>query len=454
MRWIQIFMMMVALIDIYPDITSAGYGCEMSFTDSRDGLGTFSQVLCWLGDSLNPWTICRHNALASFCTEFVEQIALFFGLVLTSAPKPSISYVRVTQFLFGFSLAERVVRLIYYSVALNQGVSFLKESTSCVFSSSFHDEDGAEMKEESLRNIIFILLSAVFYSAYIWGASALMKVLKKGGTGDERVAGDDILSIVRRDPPHILVMSSAFGLMPLRSAAIVISMGLAGLCFFNGFNNIYRMSNFCGTFEMESTWCIWPFGVLSTMDQALCLGICLYTTKCLLELKKETRFSSLTKWWAYLSLSSFALVISSVYIVSEHYPSYYMDGMKSDVWIYYTRFWLSLTQVAVLHSISVVRLAGGRGSEDPDIAEDLIYEKLSAEHGKDVVSDTDSLADLFGSGPSGSYKDDAGLDSYSASSSEEETSGIRTPKINGFSGIAMGNQAMDGLQVGTHVPGN
>ena len=449
MRWIQVFMLCAALIDIYPSITEVGYECEMSFTDSSAALGTFSQVLCWIGYELSPWSVCRHNAMVSFYSELFDQMALFFGLVLLSSPKPSIAYVKITRYLIAFSTVESIVRLIYFSLAYAQGGSFLKESSSCIFGGSSAD-DGKQMTSEAFNQIIYECLSLMFYTAYIWGTFALVPVLKRGGTGDERVAGSDVLSIVQRNPPKLLVLTSTFGLAPLRPAALILAMGMLGMCCFNGFNNAWRMVYWCGKFEMEAAWCVWPYGIVSAVDQFVCIVACLYTTSCLITMSSGIKFSRVASLWMYVSISSAALLAGSLYIASEKYPAYWMDGMRSDVWVYYARFWMGLVLAVLAYSISIVRLAGGTGAENEVAASDLIYDRLSESKGDGETSETDSLADLFGDNSASmvaaAVADEPAKDfSDYGSSNSRESSAVHTPMIPG-SVVAMSGQAVDGLR--------
>jgi hypothetical protein len=402
MRWIQIFMIGISLMDIYPAVTEMGYECEMQFTDDSAALGTFGQVYCALKSHAMPWTVCKMNAMESFFSEFTDQIALFFGLVLMSSPKPSISYVRVARYLIIFSVIESLVRLPYFSLAYVQGSEFMKASSSCIFEVSAGGSDSKHMQSEALKGIIYELLSIIFYSGFIWGTYVLIPVLKKGGTGDERVAGSDVLSLVRVNPPKLLVLTSAFGVAPLRIASILLSLGMVGMCVYNGFNNILRMASWCGSFEMETSWCRWPYGILSAIDQLVCILIALYTIHALVFLRPDKKFPSLSLLWGYLTLSSFVFVIGAVYVILNKYPAYWFSGMRSDLWIYYTRFWFAANLVIFTRSIAVIRIAGGTGSEDERAATDLIYANLSdakKENGLGLTmedSDNDSLTDLLG----------------------------------------------------------
>lgn len=243
-------MWIVALFNIYPAVTEIGYECEMSFTDASNVMGTFSQLLCWFNRDLKSWVLCERNSLISFWTEFSDQIALFFGLILLSSPKPSIVYVKVTRVFFILSTVESVSRFIYYSLVFAKGVQFLRASTSCAFDVAPTSEDTAKIESEALRELIYEMLNIIFYSAFIWGTFALVSVLRRGGTGDERISGEsDVLSIVKQNPPKMLVMSSAFGIISLRPGAILMSLVTLGVSVFHAFNNIYRMIYWCGDFD-------------------------------------------------------------------------------------------------------------------------------------------------------------------------------------------------------------
>ena len=449
-------MWIVALFNIYPAVTEIGYECEMSFTDASNVMGTFSQLLCWFNRDLKSWVICERNSLISFWTEFSDQIALFFGLILLSSPKPSIVYVKVTRVFFILSTVESVSRFIYYSLVFAKGVQFLRASTSCAFDVAPTSEDTAKIESEALRELIYEMLNIIFYSAFIWGTFALVSVLRRGGTGDERISGEsDVLSIVKQNPPKMLVMSSAFGIISLRPGAILMSLVTLGVSVFHAFNNIYRMIYWCGDFDYEKTWCTWPFGVLTCLDQFLCIGLCLFTTYLLVLMDAKTRFSSLTKWLMYIILSSLGFLISAILIVSDHYPSYWMNGMRNDIWIYYSRFWLGATNLIITHSIAIVRLAGGRGSEHEGAARALIYANLSEEdsEGRFEESDTDSIADLFGAAPVEKKKSRAPKKVEAADEDDNISSAasslINTPR--GYD-ISMSNQAVNGLQIGSRVP--
>ena len=389
-------MIVISMMDIYPAVAESGYECEMGYTGASSTLGTFSQVFCWVKGASVPWRVCKMNAVYMFFAEFFDQVSLFFGLVLLSSPKPSIAYVKACRYLILFSALESIVGLIYYSTAYAQGGSFLTKSSSCAIMPSTDAKAVAEdIRGEAMKLLIYESLSLVMYSGFVWGTFVLVEILKRGGTGDERIAQSDVLSLVKREPPKILVMSSAFGVMPLRPAAIFISLGLMGMCFFNGFNNMLRMISWCGNFDMEATWCRWPYGVLSAVDQLACIALCLFTVRALLQLKAGVKLPHLAGFWGYVTVSSLVFIMGSMYISVEKYPSYWMSGIRSDVWVYYSRFWMAAVLMVLTRSISVLRIAGGIGSESDRDAADLIYENLSA-NADDATSEADSLNDLLG----------------------------------------------------------
>lgn len=400
MRWIQAFMFFATMLDIYPAVTQAGYECEMSFTDASDVLGPFSQVLCWVRDYMPAWEVCKASAMFVFLSEFTDQLSLFFGLILIASPKPSIKYVIATRYLTVMSAMGSVLRLVYNSSAYFNGESFLKSSSTCMFESAKEAGESDGVMVESLNNIIYEVLSIIFFSAYIWGTYALVTVLKRGGTGDEKVAGSDVLSLVRRNPPKLLVLSSFFGMGALRPASLLLSCVLLGISLFGGFSNGYRMVYWCGQFDNDSGWCVWPYGILSAVDSVLAVGICGYSVRTLLDLKSEKAMIRLTRLWAYLSVSSLVLLSIALYILAERFPSYWMDGMRGDFWIYYTRFWIAAMTAVLSNSIAIVRLAGGVGWEDEAGVRELIYSRLSQDkqEGGEGVSESESLADLFGAG--------------------------------------------------------
>jgi hypothetical protein len=126
-----------------------------------------------------------------------------------------------------------------------------------------------------------------------------------------------------------------------------------------------------------------------------------------------------------------------------------MSGMKRDFWVYYARFWLSLTIFFQMRSIKLIRFAGGVGWEDEKAAKDLVYENLSEDKGLEEVSASgDSLDDMLGLSASiaprqVTYQEDA--------PSGESSSGIATPTttiLMGGSVAAMPNQAVDGVTLG------
>ena len=455
-------MILISLMDIYPAVTQMGYECEMNFMDSSAALGTFSQVYCFFKEKTTPWTVCKMDAQHTFYAEFVDQLALFFGLVLLSAPKPSISYVRVTRYLIMFSTVESIVNLCYYSMAYSQGSEFMKRSSSCVFEVTSGGNDDAAMVAEALIRIIYECLCLTFYSAFIWGSYVLVPVLKRGGTGDERVAGTDVLALVKRDPPKLLVMTSAFGVTALRIATILLTLALVAMGSYNGFNNLVRMIYWCGDFKMEQTWCRWPYGVVSIIDQGVCIALSLYTCQSLVYLRSDKKFPSLLWVWTFFAATSIALMGASTYIVTRKYPSYWFSGMRSDLWIYYVRFWLCALILVFLRSISIIRVAGGTGSEDPRTAADLVYKNLSNTNELDSLGltgesdDVDSLDGLLGfRGPKGGNESSGQANpaagdmwtNESAETSSRETSAIATPLASSQSVRAAPVQAVDGLEL-------
>ena len=392
-------MFFVSLFDIHPAIIQAGYECEMSFTDASDMLGSFSQVLCWTRESLPPWEVCKYSAVFAFSSEFIEQLSLFFGLILISSPKPSIKYVLATRYLMILSAISCLTRLSYSCSAFMNGESFLKSSSSCLFEGSNEVAGNTlEIASKSKYEIIFEALTLTFFCAYIWGTYALVTVLKRGGTGDEKVAGTDVLSLIKVNPPKLLVLSSFFGIAPLRPAALVLTCLLVGLTCFNGFSNIYRMMYWCGQLDIETGWCVWPYGILNSIDTLICLLVCGYTVQTLLHLKSDKNLIKLTILWSYLTVSSLGFSVMSLYILVEKFPAYWMDGMRGDFWVYYARFWISVMIAVLVNSLSIVRLAGGIGWENEAEVKELIYSNLSEAKQDGEESETESLADLFGGG--------------------------------------------------------
>jgi hypothetical protein len=220
-------------------------------------------------------------------------------------------------------------------------------------------------------------------------------------------------------------------------------MGLAGMTLFNAFNNVYRMIYYCGNFDVEADWCRWPYGSLAAVEQVLCFGLCLYTTISLINLNPETRFSIINRFWAFLAFSSLLQMFSSLYIISERFPSYWMAGMRSDIWSSYAKFWLCVIMVILIHSIAVLRLAGGTGAEAEHLARELIYSNLAHDKQDGAESEAESLANLFGSG----QQDD------DVANSSLPSLGTTTPLDNG-SVLPMHNQAMDGFQMRSRGKGN
>lgn len=459
-------MIVISLMDIYPAVTESGYECEMGFAGASSTLGTFSQFVCWVTDVSVPWRVCKLNAVQSFFSEFFDQVSLFFGLVLLSSPKPSITYVKACRYLITFSALESLVGLAYYGIAYAQGASFLTKSNSCPYT-ALQDMTAvnADVMSHALKGIIYESLSLVFYTGFVWGTFVLVEILKRGGTGDERIAQSDVLGLIKRDPPKILVLSSAFGILPLRPASIMISLGLLGMCLFNGFNNMWRMFSWCGLFDMEANWCRWPYGVLSAVDQLVCILLCLYTIRCLMQLAPGVKLPHLASLWGYLTLSSLVFIGGALYISTEKYPAYWLSGIRSDVWVYYARFWMSAVLLVLTRSISVLRVAGGSGSEDDRNATEMIYEHLSEKKDQDAASDADSLNDLLGLSSadivptSAASTKRASLWNYfsggdepasvgksAAEMSSRETSGVATPVVEDPSATApIVAQALQGL---------
>jgi hypothetical protein len=319
------------------------------------------------------------------------------------------------------------------------------------------------MISEALLRIIYECLSLTFYSAFVWGSYVLVPVLKKGGTGDERVAGTDVLSLVKRDPPKLLLMTSAFGATSLRIATILLTLALVGMGSYNGFNNLVRMFSWCSDFTMEHTWCRWPYGILAIIDQGACIALSLYTCQSLVYLRSDKKFPSLTWIWAFFAATSFGLMGASTYIVIRNYPAYWFSGMRSDLWIYYVRFWLCALILVLLRSISIIRIAGGTGSEDPRTAADLVYKNLSHTNESNSLGltgeseDADSLDGLLGfrakakgDNRNGGQLAAAGGDMWTTESAEissRETSAIATPVGASQSVRAAPVQAVDGLEL-------
>jgi hypothetical protein len=454
MRWILILMFFITLIDIYPAVTEMGYECEMYSTDSASALGTFSQLYCWIKDKTTPWSACKFNAMQVFYSELLDQLALFFGLVLLSSPKPSVSYVKITRYLVMFSTMESLVRLVYFILAKVKGKDMFVSVNACVFEATAGVSELSKSDESEINGgLLYESLSILFYGAFVWGSFILVPVLNRGGTGDERVAGSDVLAIVKRDPPKILVVTSGFGIAPLRKTCIVLTLALVGMGGYNVFNNLTRMIYWCGTFEMERTWCRWPYGVISLVDQIACICLSLYTCHALVFLRGDKRFPALARFWFLMALSSGLFIIAANYVVIQKYPSYWFSGMRSDVWVYYSRLWLSLVLLVFVRSIAVIRIAGGVGWEDERAASDLIYANLSDKSegllNPGVDDDKDSLSGLLGLSGSAlfvSRKIEAaqGDDVEEEFLSSRETSPLGTPVVENESVRAIPAQAFDG----------
>lgn len=393
MQAILVILLVASIFEVIPSIAEVGYRCEMYFAGSSGQLSSFSQVLCWLSDSIKPWEICRFNSLLLFSSEFVDELALFFGLVLISSPKPHIPYVLLTRYLIMFSTIESLTRLVYRSLVYWGGNNFLSSAGTCAISHVASDE---MVQSESLREIIFEIICLLLYTAYIWGTFVLVPILRRGGTGDEKVADSDVLALIRVSPPKLLVIASGFGFGPLRTITLLLSCVLFGISSFSLFGNIYRMTYWCGYFPHDSSWCIWPYGITSLVDQGLCLGGSIMTIIVVLQLSSDRLLGFLKIFWSLVSVLTLGFLGWSLYIVSEHYPAYWFDGMKEDVWSLYVKFWISLILVVFISSMSVVRIAGGTGAENETDAWSIIHENLSEEVIDEHGDDNDPLSDLLG----------------------------------------------------------
>jgi hypothetical protein len=393
MRLIQIFMLVVSLADIIPSISEVGYRCEISYADASQSLSSFSQVLCWIKASLNPWDVCKYSSLATFTSEFIDQIALFFGIVLISSPKPHIPYVKITRYLIFLSATESLVRLVYHALVYFGGNDFVSSTNSCAILQGYEDtSDDQYFKFDSIREMVYESLSLMFYSAYIYGTYALVTILKRGGTGDEKVIEEDVLSLVKVSPPKIVVLSSAFGITSLRIGIIALCCLLFGTSTLSLSRLVYRLIYTCGNFDTDSTWCIWPYGVMATIDEGAVVITCIITIVTYLNLKNRTLLWMLKFSWGFFVASSLGFLGMALMIITNNYPSYWMDNMKSDLWTYYIRFWISLVLVVLTFSVQVVRLAGGVGWENEKMASKLVIENLSEEV---VENPRDSIDDLL-----------------------------------------------------------
>lgn len=393
MQAILIILLVSSIVEVIPAIAEVGYRCELYFAGSSGELSSFSQSLCWLKESLTPWQICRYNSLLLFASEFVDELALFFGLVLISSPKPHIPYVVLTRYVIIFSIVESLTRLVYRCLAYWGGNNFLNAAGSCPISHVASDD---MVQSESLREIIFECICLVLYMAYIWGTFVLVPILRRGGTGDEKVADSDVLSLIRTSPPKLLVVSSGFGFGSLRTIGLILSCVMFAVSSFSLFGNIYRMSNWCGLYSHDSSWCIWPYGVLSLVEQGLCVGGSVLTIVVILQLSSDRMLTFLKILWGLVSLITLSFLGWSLYIVSEHYPAYWFDNMKEDVWSLFVKFWISITLVVLVSSIGVLRIAGGTGAESPSDTWAIIHENLSEEVVDKMNDDDDPLADLLG----------------------------------------------------------
>ena len=393
MQAILIILIIASIFEVIPSIAEVGYRCEMYFAGSSGQLGSFSQLLCWLSSSVTPWQICRYNSLLLFASEFADELVLFFGLVLISSPKPHIPYVQLTRYLIIFSSIESLIRLTYRCLAYWGGNDFLSSAGTCPISHVATDE---MVQSESLREIIFEVICLVLYSAYIWGTIVLVPILRRGGTGDEKVAASDVLSLIRVSPPKLLVVSSGFGFGSLRTVSLLLSCVLFGVSSFTLFGNIYRMAYWCGYFAHDSSWCIWPYGVLSLGDQGLCLAGSIFTIAVILKLSSDRIIGTLKFLWGTVAMITLGFLGWSLYIISENYPAYWFDGMKEDVWSLYVRFWISIMLILFVSSINVVRIAGGTGAENESDSWAIIHENLSEEVIDKETHGDDPLADLLG----------------------------------------------------------
>ena len=447
--------MLSQLLDLYPAVTEAGYQCEMSLSDASAALGTASQVVCWLADEHRPWVVCKFDAIFNAVSAIIEQLSLFFGLLVLSSPKPALTYVKMVRYLTVLSCFGSIAIICSNSIAYARGQSFVKDSSACLFDVVSDNEDITDMLTLALDTVVREAMTIVLYAGLIWGTYAIAPVLKSGGTGDERIADSDVLSIVRKNPPKILVLSSFFGVASLRVSALCLCMTALGLAGLNSFNNIWRLSVWCGSFDVEGDWCVWPYGVLSMIEQLLSTALTAYTVMCLVRLGELSKLPPLATPWIGFAMTSFVFTCTSLVICAFKYPSYWMSGMKRDFWAYYARFWISWMIFFLIRSIKLIRFAGGVGWEDEKSAKELIYENLSDEKGNDEGEGSnsgDSLNDILGFSASTAPCQVAfQQEAASSISSGTKSSGIGTPSttvVMGGSVVAMSAQAVEGLTLG------
>jgi len=275
------------------------------------------------------------------------------------------------------------------------GDDFVSKSNSCSVIAGYKGSDDAYFRSDSVQEMVYESISLIFYSAYIYGTYALVTILERGGTGDEKVIEDDVLALVKTSPPKVLVLSSTFGIVSLRLGILALCCILFGTSSLSVSRLTYRLIYTCGKFENDSSWCIWPYGIMSLIDEAAIAVTCIVTIIVILNLKSDKMISLLKFSWIYFVITSIGLMGTSLFVISENYPSYWMDNMKGDFWTYYIRFWITLTLVVLVFSIQVLRLAGGVGWETESGAKAILNENLSEEI-IDSEKRRDSLDDLLG----------------------------------------------------------
>lgn len=287
---------------------------------------------------------------------------------------------------------EALVKFAYHLCVVIDGAAFIRSSVSCV--TGLEVLAAPDYVSDSTKDMAFSIFGIACYTAFIWGTYALVDVLQKGGTGDEKVAEDDVLALVKTSPTKLLVLSSAFGFASLRPGVLILCCVTLGMSFFHAFNNIYRMTNWCGQMAFENHWCIWPFGSVTAADQLLCGVISLVSIQALVSMRSNTELKLVKYFWFMFSLTSFGGMLWSFYIILDKYPSFWMNGMRTDFWLYYGRFWIAILIGIFMHSISVIRVAGGVGWESEADAKEIIYSKLN----EDLIADKkrNSLSDLLG----------------------------------------------------------
>jgi hypothetical protein len=392
MRWVQVAMLFMSFVNFFPAVFEAGYECDMSYSNSATSIGAFSQVFCWMDETIRVWRVCKLSAGVTFANELLNQVSLLFGLLLISSPKPSVGYVKAVRYLTMLSFFEALVKFAYHLCVVIDGAAFIRSSVSCV--TGLEVLAAPDYVSDSTKDMAFSIFGIACYTAFIWGTYALVDVLQKGGTGDEKVAEDDVLALVKTSPTKLLVLSSAFGFAGLRPGVLILCCVTLGMSFFHAFNNIYRMTNWCGQMAFENHWCIWPFGSVTAADQLLCGVISLVSIQALVSMRSNTELKLVKYFWFMFSLTSFGGMLWSFYIILDKYPSFWMNGMRTDFWLYYGRFWIAILIGIFMHSISVIRVAGGVGWESESDAKEIIYSKLN----EDVVGDRkiNSLSDLLG----------------------------------------------------------